>query len=218
MAAGTTVVVAPHPDDETLGCGGTLLREVAAGRALHWLLMTATPIKTDVECQSEEIEAVKLAYPFQEKHWMHWPATHLDEGGLGGLVSPLGIVLRSICPEIVYLPYPGDAHSDHRVTFEAVSACVKWFCLPSVRRVLCYETLSSTESAVNPWGCFKPNVYVDITEVLERKLEIAALYRSQMGEFPFPRSEGGIRALAAVRGLESGYKAAEAFMLLRERS
>jgi N-acetylglucosamine malate deacetylase 1 len=82
---------------------------------------------------------------------------------------------------------------------------------------LTYETLSETDCIIDPTRMFHPNVFVDISAHLERKLELMAIYRSEMGEFPFPRSGTAIRALAQLRGAQSGFAAAESFMLLRER-
>ena len=102
-------------------------------------------------------------------------------------------------------------HSDHRVTFEAVSACTKWF------RHRCkadeYETLSETDFGIDPRDAqFKPNLFVNISDYLEQKLAMR-VYSSELGEFPFPRSEN--LELAQIRGAQAGCEAAEAFMSLR---
>jgi LmbE family N-acetylglucosaminyl deacetylase len=103
------------------------------------------------------------------------------------------------------------------VVFNAVAAGTKWFRHPSVRRVLAYETLSETDFGLNASPGFKPNVFVDITHFIDKKIEAANVYASELGKFPFPRSPEAIRALASVRGATSGFQAAEAFELLRER-
>jgi LmbE family N-acetylglucosaminyl deacetylase len=108
-------------------------------------------------------------------------------------------------------------HTDHRAVFDAGAACAKWFRYNSIRRVFAYETLSETEFTLDAQPPFAPNFFVDITNFLERKLEIMAVYQSEMSEFPFPRSVEAIRALASLRGASSGFRAAEAFQLLRER-
>jgi LmbE family N-acetylglucosaminyl deacetylase len=120
-------------------------------------------------------------------------------------------------PVEVLLPNRGDAHSDHRTVFDAAVACTKWFRYPTVRRVLAYETLSETDFGLSPGDAFQPNYFVDITTHLEAKLAALQLYESEMHEFPFPRSVAALRALAAIRGAASGFVAAEAFQLLRER-
>jgi LmbE family N-acetylglucosaminyl deacetylase len=132
------------------------------------------------------------------------------------VVNSLTIALRRIQPHVVYLPHPYDVHSDHGVVFQAAATCLKWFRLATVEEILAYETLSETEFgldvSVRP---FSPNVFVDISPWLERKLEIMRIFASEMGNFPFPRSEHAIRAQASGRGASMGCEAAEAFALLR---
>ena len=132
------------------------------------------------------------------------------------LVNYISGVVAGFQPDEVLLPYPGDVHSDHRVTFEAVSACTKWFRHRTVKRVLAYETLSETDFGIDPRDAqFKPNLFVNISDYLEQKLQLMRVYSSELGEFPFPRSEKSLRALAQIRGAQAGCEAAEAFMSLR---
>lgn len=211
----TVLVVAPHPDDETLGCGGTLLRHSAAGDAVHWLVLTALPEGTTLP--SSIFDEVAGAYGFAGVHRLDLPDARLDTLPLVELIARISPVVRGIEPATVYLPYPGDAHSDHRAAFDAAAACTKSFRYPSVRRVLVYETLSETDFALDPdRNDFRPNVWVDVSAHLERKLEILRLYEGELGEHPFPRNEGALRAVALLRGAVAGCAAAEAFMLLRE--
>ena len=136
---------------------------------------------------------------------------------MGEMIYHFSKVFRDFCPEEVFVPHRGDVHTDHQVVFDAVGACCKWFRYPSVKRVLAYETLSETEFGLNPQAGFQPNVFVDISLFMERKLELHKIYQSELGEFPFPRSETAVSALAQYRGATSGFEGAEAFMLLREK-
>lgn len=216
------IAIAPHPDDETLGCGGTILRHVAEGDDIHWLIMTGIQVENGfpmehVQRRDAEINKVALRYSFSSIHNLRLPTIQLDTVSIGDIVEKVGHVLKFIKPEIIYVPYRGDIHTDHRVVFDAVAACTKWFRYKSIKRVLAYETLSETDFELNPdTHGFRPNVFVDISNYLETKLEIMKIYASELGEFPFPRSEQAIRALAALRGVTAGCKAAEAFMLLKE--
>ena len=211
----TVLVVAPHPDDETIGCGGTLLRHGDLGDAVHWLIAT-TPAP-GCGPTADDLAAAASAFGFRQTHELELPETRLDALPLTDLIQRIGAVVRAVSPEIVYLPYRGDAHSDHRVVFDAAVACTKAFRYPSVRQVLVYETLSETDYALNPdRNGFAPNLFVDISAQLERKLAILRLYPSEIAPPPFPRSEEAVRALAVVRGAACGRHAAEAFMLLRE--
>lgn len=134
-----------------------------------------------------------------------------------GLVEKFAAVIRDVQPEQVYVPHRGDAHGDHKRVFDAATACLKWFRVPSVARVLVYETPSETGFGMDPAAApFWPNVFVKIDGHLEEKLQVLRLYPGEMGEFPFPRSEEAVRALAAWRGSLCGARAAEAFCLLKE--
>lgn len=220
-----TLVVAPHADDEILGCGGTLLRRKAEGGMLGWLLMTVVTEEQgwDAEKVAErrcEIAAVRDAMGIHQEHLFELgiQTTCLDRISTADLVGRVSDVFSRFQPEEVLVPHPHDIHSDHRITFDAVAACTKWFRYPSVRRVLAYETLSETDFVLKPEGAFSPTVFVDVSDYIDRKIAMMNIYRSEVGAHPFPRSETSLRALAALRGAQSGFGSAEAFQLLRERT
>ncbi|MCK5444058.1 MAG: PIG-L family deacetylase [Rhodospirillaceae bacterium] len=217
------LVVAPHPDDETLGCGGTLLRHKAAGDDIHCVLVTAmTPelgfSDKKIKERAAIIESVSSHYGFDSVHSLGLPTTKLDTFPMLELAKKASEVISKVKPDTIYLPFPGDAHSDHRIVFEMFISSTKWFRNPEVKRVLSYETLSETGFNPSPTvSNFAPNTYVDISDFLDGKLQAMRLYADEMGDFPFPRSEKAIAALASLRGSESGFEAAESFMLLNER-
>ena len=215
------IIVAPHPDDETLGCGGTVLKHVAAGDEVHWLILTDvaeqygfTPDR--VASRTREIQRIAAFYGFAATHNLALSPARLDTLPRGELVAKIAAVFSSVMPHVVYLPFRGDVHSDHGIAFDAVASCTKWFRYPSVQRVLAYETLSETEQGLIPAAGFAPTFFVNIAEHLEAKLEALDIYASEIGQFPFPRSREAVRALAMLRGATSGCTAAEAFVLLRE--
>lgn len=218
----TVLCIAPHPDDETLGCGGTLLRHIQDGAEVHWLI--ATSISTELGFSSErvarraqEIKRVAAAYGFREVHECNMPTTRLDTIPKGDLVHAIGTVISKVRPDTLLVPYRNDVHSDHAAVFDAAVSCSKTFRYPSIRSVYAYETLSETEYSLRPDDPgFKPNSFVEITQYLDRKLEIMRMFDGEMGQFPFPRSEESIRALATLRGGQAGCLAAESFMLLKE--
>ena len=217
-----TLVVAPHPDDETLGCGGTLLRRRAEGNQLAWLIVTSISQQAgwpteQVKHRDAEIAKVAEMFGFSEVFRLNLPAAELDTLPMRELVTHFSRAFNSFNPEEVFLPHPSDIHTDHRVVFDAAAACTKWFRYPSVRRVLTYETISETEFGLFHEAVFRPNFFVDVSNFLERKLDILGIYASEMGSFPFPRSADAVRAQAMLRGAMSGVMAAEAFQLLRER-
>jgi LmbE family N-acetylglucosaminyl deacetylase len=218
-----TLVIAPHPDDEVLGVGGTLLRRKAEGAELAWLIVTGISTangwnQEQVERRADEIARVTTMFRFDHVFTLDFPTTKLDRIPVGDLVGAISGVFKAFQPEEVFVPHPSDVHTDHRAVFDAAAACTKWFRYLSVKRVLAYETLSETDFGLDTELGFRPNVFVDIAPYLEGKLKAMDIYASEMAAFPFPRSHEALRALAKVRGVASGYHAAEAFQLLRERS
>jgi len=214
--------IAPHPDDETLGCGGTLLRHVAEGAEVHWLIVTSmdpargfTPER--IARRDREIEEVALAYGFTAVHRTHLPTTRLDTLPKSDLVTAISQVVQKVLPRTMYVPYRNDAHSDHAAVFDAAVACTKSFRYPSIRKVLAYETLSETEFGMRTDDPgFRPNVFVDTSAWIDRKIGIMERYAGEMAPFPFPRSRECLQAQATLRGSQAGVSAAEAFMLLKE--
>ncbi len=220
-----TIVVSPHPDDELLGPGGTLLRRQSEGSNIGWLLVTAIREEDDwgkvrVQEREREIQHIRAGIGISSENFysLEFPTKKLDQIPSDQLVGAISEVFKTFQPEEIYVPHANDIHSDHRIVFDAVAACSKWFRYPSIKRILAYETLSETDCILQPDDIFKPNVFIDITGFLEKKIELLSIYQSEWGTFPFPRSEKAVRALAHVRGAQSGYIAAEAFQLMRERS
>ena len=217
------LVVGVHPDDETLGCGGVLLRNIAKRNPVHWLLITSVSqeggfSEEDVHRQQEIVETVNNAYPFSSFTWLKFPTTKVDTIPQRELVNAIATVFEKVRPYTVILPFYNDPHSDHQYVFSAGYSCTKSFRYPSIHRILMMETPSETDFASPfPAGGFIPNFFVDITEFMGKKKEILSLYSSELGKHPFPRSSLGIEALATLRGASTGSLYAEAFMLLKER-
>lgn len=216
------LVVAVHPDDETLGCGGTLLKHQNMGDEIHWLIITEAKeedgfTKESINKRSEEIEKVAQTYSFKNIINLQLPTMRIDELSMSTLISKISSAFKEIEPEIIYLPFKNDVHSDHRVVFDAAYSCTKSFRYPFIKKVYMMETLSETEFAPSTKeDSFIPNVFVDISKYLDKKIEIMNMYESEVGEHPFPRSEKNLRALATLRGATSGCEYAESFMLLKE--
>jgi LmbE family N-acetylglucosaminyl deacetylase len=140
----------------------------------------------------------------------------LSSSSLIKMVPEISKIFNNVQPEVVYTMNRSDAHSDHRVIFDAVSACTKSFRYPFIKKVLMYECISETEfSPAIPERVFQPNYFVDITDYLTKKLEIMQIYKSELGNHPFPRSLRNIEALAVFRGASVGVTYAEAFQLIK---
>lgn len=218
-----SLVIAPHPDDETLGAGGTMLRRKTEGSQTAWLIVTCMP---DAGACSDgaftrreaEIERVREILQFDEVFRLNLPSAELDRLPTRTIVEAVSKVFGTFCPNEILVPHSSDIHSDHKIVHEAVISCTKWFRHPYINRVLCYETLSETDFGLSHAGAFRPNYFVDIGAQLEGKLDALRVYASELGEPPFPRSLEAVRALSTVRGVAAGYFAAEAFELLLQRS
>jgi LmbE family N-acetylglucosaminyl deacetylase len=133
------------------------------------------------------------------------------------LIEKISDVYKKVEPEIIYMPFAYDVHTDHQITARAIQSTLKWFRYPHVKKVLMYETPSETEFNFLGERAFRPNVFMDISDYLEIKINAMKIFSSEMGEFPFPRSGKNIRSLARFRGCQSGFFAAEAFELVYER-
>ena len=215
------LVVSVHPDDETLGCGGTLLKHQNAGDEIFWLIITNVKeeygySQARVIIRNLEIDAVSKEYNFNKVVKLEFQPTKLNSENQPDLITKISKVFCEIKPEIIYLINRSDAHSDHRFAFSACYACTKAFRHPYIQKILMYECLSETEFAAQlPENVFIPNYFVDITEFIDKKIEIMGIYASEIEEHPFPRSIQNIRALASYRGASCGKHYAEAFQLLK---
>ena len=215
------LILIAHPDDETLGAGGTLLSHKFLGDKIYWI--NATEINEQVGYSSEQIKkreiqikkVIKL-YGFEKFYQLNFTTTQLNSLSLLKLISQISKIFKEIKPEIIYTLNRSDAHSDHRILFEAVYSCTKSFRHPYIKKILMYECLSETEfSAPFSEYIFIPNYFVDITKFLDEKIEIMKIFESEIGTHPFPRSEKNIRALASFRGATAGVESAEAFHALK---
>lgn len=217
----TILVVAPHPDDEVLGVGGTVFRLKEEGHKVNLVLVTSISEGAGWEaeviaCKKLEIKNVIDFMGFEDVYFLNYPPTTLDGIRFSDLVGSLSAVLTKCQPQVLYIPYQHDIHSDHQVVFRAVISASKWFRQSSIRRIYSYETLS--ETGICGMKHFSPNVYVDIDKYISFKIEAMKKYSSELGLPPFPRSIDAITALAKIRGSESGFLHAESFELIIDRS
>ena len=216
------LVLATHPDDETLGCGGYLLKKKKEGHKIYWLIITGLSetvgySKAMCEKREKEIEAVSQAYNFDKTFNLKFDTTKLDTYPLGELVKKIGNVITEVEASHLFLPFHSDAHSDHRITFDAGYSCTKSFRYPSLRKVYMMETLSETEYAPAISGqTFIPNTFVDISDFFQEKVKVMNIYESEIAKHPFPRSEETLEALAKYRGSTINVKYAESFVLLKD--
>lgn len=215
------LVIAPHPDDELLGAGGMMIKNINEGNEVYVCIVTigTKPLFDEEECRQDSIDAKNCHASIGVKKtiFLDFPSTMLENVPRYELNGRILEVVRSIEPDEVYIPHYGDMQKDHFIVAESAMVALRPKYFPQVKKIYAYETLSETgwniPSVANE---FIPNVWIDITKELDDKLEALKFYKTQMGEYPDPRSEQAIRSLAMYRGAQMYYKAAEAFQLIRE--
>lgn len=216
------LIIAPHMDDEVLGCGGTISRYVNEGHDVH-VVFVAHRIynhvfdKTANEREKECALRAKDILGYQTATFLDLNDERLDVC-LQDIIIPLETVVQKSAPDLVFLCHSGDNNQDHRAVFHAARVALRPLATPFIKKIICYEVPSSTEQSPPSYiDYFIPNIFVNIDETLQIKLDALKMYDRECRSFPHPRSDRAVEVLAFKRGIESGYNAAEAFMLSRER-
>lgn len=222
----TILIIAPHADDEVLGVGGTISRFAAEGQRVvvaivtghgegkHplWSPETWTLIRAEAKVACALLGVTELIF-------RELPAACLDQTPAWQINKVISELIKDIQPTEIYIPFAHDLHQDHQaIAYAALVATRPYLPLGRiVKRVLAYETLSETHLAP-PYlfPAFQPNVFIDISAHLDKKLDAMCAYASQLQSENLPRSIAALNALARLRGTHIGVDAAEAFILLRE--
>ena len=215
------LIIAPHMDDEVLGCGGTIVRHVEQGDNITVCVVAnrAYNHKYDpalIDREKISCEKAKEILGYQKLIYLDLPDEQLDRSQID-IIVPLEEVMKQQTPDLVYLPHRGDLNQDHRAVFESVRVV----CRPSAHNkpisLRAYEIPSSSDQvpSVSEWA-FLPNLYVNIKDTLEQKLKAMESYTNESRSFPHPRSPEGLKIFAKKRGMEVGMEAAEAFVVLRD--
>lgn len=217
---GRTLVVAPHPDDEVLGCGGTIARLTDAGAETYVAVVTEgrPPAYTSefVSRVQQEARKAHALLGVEETFWLGLPAAALAETAHSTLNSALAELITRLRPKTLVIPFAGDIHIDHQLIFTSALVAARPHQENYPELILAYETLSETNwNAPYLTPAFTPNVFVEISEQLERKLDAMRCFGSQVRAAPHERSIETLRALATLRGATVLRRAAEAFVLVR---
>lgn len=211
------LVVGAHPDDETLGAGGLVARSVAEGREVAWLTFSGptTSRGDDPDVAAGEWAEAGRRLGVTDLTQVGLADNRFDEVALLDLVTEVEAVIDRVRPTTVVTHHAGDVNVDHRLVAEAVLAATRPVPGHPVRTVLAFEVPSSTEWGFGAIRPFIPNLFVDISGVVDRKLDALGAYASELRTAPHPRSVEVVQALATVRGSAIGVAAAEAFQLVR---
>ena len=214
------LVVSPHPDDETLGAGGLIIKHKKARDQVYWLNVTDVEEGQGwsgefVKKRKSQIENIIDFYGFDGTCNLKFRPSSLERIDKSEIIDKFGSYIRDIEPDWVVLPNPDDAHSDHKVTYEVGMTCTKSFRYPFVKRIMTMEIISETDFSKDG-EAFSPNYFVDISNILEDKIEALNIYDTELGEAPFPRSIDAVKALALLRGGACGCKYAEAFKIIKD--
>lgn len=215
------LVIAPHPDDEVIGVGGTIAKRVSEGHEVYVCVVTkagAPLFSTElVEQGRRECREADALLGVSKTIFLDFPAVMLETVPRHQLNGSILKIVQDIKPEEVYIPHRGDMQIDHKIVSDAVMVAVRPKSDCVVKRIYAYETMSETGWDIpNTVNEFIPTVYEDITDTLEIKIEALKKFKSQIGQFPNARSIEAINALARFRGAMVSIEAAESFSLIRE--
>lgn len=215
------LVIAPHPDDEIIGVGGTIAKKAKAGNEVYVCVVTkgGPPLFNleFIEQGRRECREADAKLGVKETIFLDFPAVMLETVPRYEFNGKIAEVVQKINPDEVYIPHRGDMQIDHQMVVDAAMVAVRPRGKNYPKRVYAYETLSETGWNIpNTVNEFIPTVYEDITETYDVKLEAMSVFESQLAEFPDARSIGAIDALAKYRGATVNVIAAEAFSLIRE--
>jgi len=217
------LVIGAHPDDETMGTGGTIAKMASDRYHKELCIVTSgyEPLitKKEIELRRKEAMNASKILGFNKVHFLELPAMKLDTLPKTQINDTLADIIKKTKPEIIFTNSRTDINLDHRIVFEATMVAARPRPGTSVKKLLSYELPSSTE-----WGelmlgtSFIPNPFVDITNTLNKKLNAMKAYRLEIKNYPHPRSIKNIESLARIRGTTVGFEAAEAFRLIYDKS
>ncbi len=215
--------LAAHPDDEVLGCGATLAKHSKNGDQVQVVIAAEGLTSRDSSTQAAELEKLKnkavsanTLLGVEKVHFLTLPDNRMDSVDLLDVVKSVEEIVYQFKPDVIYTHFHGDLNVDHQILNRAVLTCCRPQPQFSVKEIYAFEVLSATHW--NPGDVdnqFVPNYFVNTEDFMAKKIEALKIYESEMRAFPHARSIEAIQSLAQWRGSLVGYKAAEAFEILR---
>ncbi len=219
MKKGKILIVAAHPDDEILGCGGSILK-LKKNNDINVLFMTngvSARGKNKVNEKKRKNACLKLFkyLGIPKPQFFNFPDNQLDKIALLKIIKKIEIKINSFRPDTIFTHYSNCLNIDHRKTFEAVNTACRPINNLSVKKILSFEIPSSTDWALFRGKNFQPNYYIDISKFLNEKVNLIKFYKDELRNYPHSRSIKSIKSLATLRGVSCGVKYAEGFYLNR---
>lgn len=219
MKKGKILIVAAHPDDEILGCGGSIIK-LRKNNDINVLFMTngvSARGKNKINEKKRKDECLKLFkyLGIPKPQFFNFPDNRLDKIELLKIIKKIEIKINSFRPETIFTHYSNCLNIDHRKTFEAVNTACRPINNLSVKKILSFEIPSSTDWTLFRGKNFQPNYFIDISKEIKKKLKSLKFYKSELRKYPHSRSLKAVESLARVRGVSCGVKFAEGFYLNR---
>ena len=218
------LVVAAHPDDEALGCGGKIAKHSASGDEVVVLFLAdgvtsrepSADHAADLSRRHDAARSAASILGVRDVRFGDLPDNHLDTVPMLTLAQAVEAVVREVSPKVIYTHFAHDLNVDHRMAHEAVMTACRPQPGSGVETLLTFETPSSTEwRSPQSTTAFTPHWFVDITETIDTKLQALDAYAEEMRPWPHARSREAVEHLARWRGATIGRQAAEAFVLAR---
>ncbi|KKK40076.1 GlcNAc-PI de-N-acetylase [Mesobacillus campisalis] len=209
------LVIVSHPDDEILGCGGTIKKLVNNGYEVVTVI-TAKGRKEEEHRIEKCMERANKILGVKEFHFLKLPNLEMHTIPLHQITKEIETLLDIYNPEMILTHHYGDLNKDHQITYQAVLTAARPLPGKTMVELLCFETVSSSEwTEQTNDRTFKPNYFVNISDTLQDKLLALKEYDVEMRPYPHPRSYEGVKSLASVRGMTVGLEHAEAFEVIR---
>lgn len=224
MTTDKILIIAPHCDDEILGCGGIMAKAVEAGNEVYVAIVTNGHLGAPELFKKEGTERVRNealeAHEYlgvTKTYFLDFPAVRLETTPSYQISLKIQEIIREHAINVLYIPHYGDIHNDHGISYHASLVAARPINNNSIMRIYAYETLSETEWAPpGAHNAFIPTVFIDISNYMNKKIEAFKYFTTQIKQAPHPRSLESIKNLAKYRGSTVSKEFAESFMLVRQ--
>jgi LmbE family N-acetylglucosaminyl deacetylase len=216
------LVIAAHPDDEVLGCGGTISKLVQQGSNVYTLLLgegqtaRGKVSQDEIDTLNKEMHKANEVMGVKKIFWLKFPDNRFDQVALLDIVKEIEKIIDIVKPDTIFTHHFGDLNIDHQITYKAVLIATRPLPEKNIKEIYSFEVPSSTEwNGFSASTAFIPNVFIDISNTIDKKIEAMTKYKSELKDYPHPRSLKHIRELAVVNGSIVGLNYCEAFVLIR---